>query len=109
MNFNEYQSIARSLAIYPNLGNNLTYVVLGLNGEAGEVAEKLKKVIRDDNGIISEEKRNEFKKELGDNLWYLANTAAELNFTLEDIAQTNINKLLSRKERNVLNGSGDNR
>ena len=109
MDFNEYQEKARSTAIYPDIGNNLVYTVLGLAGEAGEVSEKLKKVIRDDGGKVSEKKREEFKKEAGDVLWYLANIAAELNTTLEEIAEKNIEKLFSRKARGVLQGSGDNR
>jgi NTP pyrophosphatase (non-canonical NTP hydrolase) len=96
-------------AIYPNIGNNFIYPTLGLCGESGEVAEKVKKIIRDDNGIISEEKKELLKKELGDILWYISNLASELNLSLDNIAITNIEKLLNRQKRNVLSGSGDNR
>jgi len=109
MNFNEYQIKARETAVYPNINNNFIYPTLGLVGEAGEVAEKIKKVIRDNNGTISEEKKEEIKKELGDVLWYIANLAKELNIDLDDIAQGNIEKLFSRMERNKIHGDGDNR
>lgn len=109
MDFKEYQLSARSTAIYPNIGNNFIYPTLGLCGESGEVAEKVKKIIRDDNGIISEEKKELLKKELGDILWYISNLASELKLSLDDIASSNVEKLLSRQKRNVLSGSGDNR
>ncbi|HPM38838.1 MAG TPA: nucleoside triphosphate pyrophosphohydrolase family protein, partial [Candidatus Pacearchaeota archaeon] len=100
---------ARQTAIYPNKDNNFIYPTLGLVGEAGEVAEKMKKVLRDNDGVISEEKREEITKELGDVLWYIANLSKELNVSLEDVAQKNIEKLQSRQQRNELHGSGDNR
>ena len=109
MNFNEYQIKARETAVYPNINSNFIYPTLGLVGEAGEVAEKIKKVIRDNNGIISEEKKEEIKKELGDVLWYVANLAKELDIDLDDVAQGNIEKLFSRMERNKIHGDGDNR
>ena len=82
---------------------------MGLVGEAGEVAEKVKKIIRDENGIVSREKKEEIKKELGDVLWYIANLAYELDIKLEEIAQGNIEKIFSRVERNKVHGDGDNR
>ena len=109
MTFQEYQSKSRETAIYPDKDNNFIYPTLGLVGESGEIAEKIKKVLRDSNGVISEEKRVELKKELGDVLWYISNLAVELKLDLDDIASTNIEKLFSRKERGVLGGSGDNR
>lgn len=109
MDFNEYQTKARSTAIYPNKNNNITYPALGLAGESGEVCEKFKKVIRDNEGIVSEEKTQEIKKELGDVMWYLANICCELGLTMEEVAEANIEKLFSRKERNKLKGEGDNR
>jgi len=109
MTFEEYQIKARQTAIYPNKDNNFIYPTLGLVGEAGEVAEKMKKVLRDNDGVISEEKREEITKELGDVLWYIANLSKELNISLEDVAQKNIEKLQSRQQRNELHGSGDNR
>jgi NTP pyrophosphatase (non-canonical NTP hydrolase) len=109
MTFQEYQEEARKTAIYPNLGNNFIYPTLGLVGEAGEVAEKIKKVIRDDNYQISDEKRVEIVKEVGDVLWYIANLSVELGISLEDVAAKNLEKLKSRQQRNELGGSGDNR
>lgn len=109
MNFNEYQTQSRQTAIYPNIGNNFIYPTLGLVGEAGEIAEKIKKVLRDGDGIITEEKKEELKKELGDVLWYIANLAIELGIDLEDIASSNLEKLSSRMERNTIHGDGDNR
>jgi len=109
MNFTVYQKRARKTAIYPNLGNNFIYPTLGLTGEAGEVAEKIKKVLRDKNGLIDKNTRRELKKELGDVLWYLANLATEIGLSLEEIARTNLKKLASRKKWGKIHGSGDNR
>jgi NTP pyrophosphatase (non-canonical NTP hydrolase) len=109
MTFEEYQKESRKTAIYPNAGSNFVYPTLGLAGEAGEVAEKIKKVIRDDNGIVSEEKKQEIKKELGDVFWYVAQIATELDLNLDDVARANLEKLFSRMDREKLNGSGDNR
>lgn len=109
MNFDEYQKESRKTAIYPNIGNNWIYPLLGLGGETGEIFEKLKKIIRDKNSVISEEDKAELKKEIGDCIWYSSNLASELGLSFDDIAQSNIAKLQSRKERNKLQGSGDNR
>lgn len=109
MNFEEYQKKSRETALYPNLGSNYIYPVLGLAGESGEVAEKIKKVIRDNNGVVTNEKREEIKKEIGDVLWYLAQICTELGLSMDEAAVFNIEKLQSRKERGVLSGSGDNR
>lgn len=109
MNFEEYQEKSRETAIYPDLGNNFVYPTLGLSGEAGEVAEKIKKVIRDKGGVIDDVTREEIKKELGDVLWYLSQIASELKLSLDDVASFNIEKLQNRKERNMIHGEGDNR
>lgn len=112
MTMQQYQLDAESTAIYPGAGTGnweaVSYLGLGL-GEAGEVQGKLKKVLRDDGGVITDEKRSALAGELGDVLWYVANLASELDLGLEDIAMANIQKLASRRERNVLTGSGDNR
>lgn len=105
---NDYQKDALSTAIYPE-ASRIIYPALGLAGEAGEVCEKVKKVIRDNGGEFSEERKTETAKEVGDVLWYAANIAHDLGYTLEDIARMNRDKLFSRKERNALHGSGDNR
>lgn len=113
MTFEEYQQQSRKTAVYSkddkNFNYPITYPVMGLVGEAGEVAEKAKKVYRDNGGVISEEQKQEIKKELGDVLWYIAQIATELNLSLEDVAESNLEKLLSRLDRGVLGGSGDNR
>lgn len=109
MDFKEYQKESKKTALYPESGNNFIYPTLGLSGESGEVADKIKKIIRDDGGHVSEEKREDIKKELGDVLWYVAQLATELHLDLDDIAKGNLEKLFSRKERGVLGGSGDNR
>ena len=108
MDFCNYQSTARQTAIYPDQ-YGIIYPALGLGGQCGEVQEKVKKIIRDDNGEVSQAKKEELKKELGDVLWYVANLASDLGLNLDDIARENINKLLSRQERGVLQGSGDDR
>lgn len=109
MNFNDYQKEADSTAMYPNRGHNYVYPVIGLAGETGEISEKFKKIIRDKNGVISEEDKKEIAKEMGDVLWYLSQICTELGIEFEDVAQMNIEKLKSRKERGVIHGNGDNR
>ncbi len=109
MTFEDYQAKARTTAIYPNIGSNHLYPTLGLVSEAGEVAGKIKKIMRDDGGVLSDEKRENLVGELGDVLWYAAQLATELGISLEDVAAKNLEKLLSRKERGTLQGSGDNR
>lgn len=109
MTFKEYQVNSQKTALYPNKGNNFIYPTLGLSGETGEVAEKVKKIIRDKNGIVEEIDREEIKKELGDVLWYMSQIASELGLDLDAVAQTNLDKLMSRLERNMIGGSGDNR
>lgn len=109
MRFSEYQSRSRETAIYPNAGDNIVYPALGLCGEAGETAEKVKKAIRDDGGTLTEERREAIAAELGDVLWYVAQLATEAGLELETIAEANIEKLSSRRRRSVLHGSGDDR
>ena len=109
MNFNEYQNKALETAIYPNFGNNIYYPALGLGGEVGEVLEKIKKLMRDNDGIVTPEIQASIKKELGDVLWYLAVISYEFKIELEDVALGNIEKLSDRKNRNELKGNGDNR
>ena len=109
MTFNDYQKETNKTAIYPDRGHNFVYPVLGMMGEAGEVAEKIKKVWRDKNNVVSNEDKLEIKKEMGDVLWYLSQLAEELEIDFDDVAQTNINKTQSRMTRNLLHGSGDNR
>jgi len=105
----DYQGLSRRTATYPGAGENIVYPTLGLAGEAGEVAEKVKKLIRDDGGELTDERRAALASELGDVLWYVAQVATEADLQLEDIAAANLDKLLSRQARGVLSGSGDDR
>tara|TARA_B100000700_G_scaffold322040_1_gene422643 strand:+ start:3021 stop:3350 length:330 start_codon:yes stop_codon:yes gene_type:complete len=109
MDLNEYQLKARKTALYPNVGDNIIYPTLGLAGEAGEVAEKVKKVIRDRKGKFTESDKDSIKKELGDVLWYIAQLGSEIGFDLNSIAEANLQKLSSRFDRGVIGGSGDER
>jgi NTP pyrophosphatase (non-canonical NTP hydrolase) len=104
-----YQEGAWETAIYPDKGNNLYYPALGLVGEAGEVCNKIKKVMRDQDGNATPEQKREIAKELGDVMWYLATLATELDSHLGCIAESNLKKLEDRQKRGVLKGSGDNR
>jgi NTP pyrophosphatase (non-canonical NTP hydrolase) len=104
----DYQRLSRRTAQYPREAW-LAYPALGLAGEAGEVAEHAKKAIRDDGGEVGDERRGAMSKELGDVLWYVAQLASELGLDLNEIAQANLDKLLSRQRRGVLSGSGDER
>lgn len=107
--FDVYQKLAWETAIYPSKGDNIYYPTLGLAGEAGEVAEKVKKIMRDKKGEVTEKEREELKKEIGDVLWYVGALCSELNINMGDVASQNIDKLSSRKERGKLQGDGDNR
>ncbi len=109
MELSDYQERSRATAVYPGAGANLLYPTLGLCGEAGEVAEKIKKMVRDDAGVLSAERRDALAKELGDVLWYVAQLATEAGLDLDAIAAANLDKLLSRRDRDVLQGSGDDR
>lgn len=125
MEFNEYQEKASSLAIYPlttvvengkAVGASYIYPVMGLCGEAGELANKVKKLIRDkkgkirdENGELLSEIKEEITGEIGGILWYIQQVCTEFDLELNDVAQYNIKQLDSRKERGVLQGSGDNR
>jgi len=138
MEFNEYQKLSTKTAIYPSivkmvqgelrsqgqgdladeifpylvdtdLNDNLYYAALGLGGEAGEVCNKVKKLMRDNGGVITQKFKDYLKGELGDILWYVAACAREAGLELDEIAEQNVNKLVSRQERGVLQGDGDNR
>jgi NTP pyrophosphatase (non-canonical NTP hydrolase) len=109
MNFDDFQKFIEETAIYPHKGDNLAYPALGLTGEAGEVADKVKKLIRDHDGKLTPELAQEMVKELGDVLWYLAALSLELKVNLSDVAAANVKKLRDRKKRGVLKGDGDNR
>lgn len=109
MELNEYQDSALRTAIYPGK-YSIIYPSLGLAGESGEVADKVKKVIRDHSGNFADPvTRKEIAKEVGDVLWYVAAVARDIGYTLEEIAQMNIDKLSSRYDRGKIRGDGDNR
>jgi NTP pyrophosphatase (non-canonical NTP hydrolase) len=99
MNFQDYQSEACQTAHYPRRMSNLEYPTLGLAGEAGEVANIVKKIQRDHGGVINDEIRTKLKDELGDVLWYISACADELGISLDDIAAFNVNKLAKRHGR----------
>jgi len=112
--FVAYQRNTARTAIYPGAGDKhsyagLSYVALGLSGEAGEVAGKVKKIARDARSVIADADRGRLADELGDVLWYVSQMATQLGFDLDSIASANLAKLRSRQERGVLQGSGDNR
>lgn len=107
MNLNTYQKKALETAIYPEQ-YKIVYPALGLNGEAGEVAEKVKKILRGDAGLTTE-RRTDIALELGDVLWYVATCANDLGYSLEDIAKMNIKKLAMRQKKGLLGGNGDHR
>lgn len=122
MNINEYQLKAHSFSCYEKpvcyqdvggqiITHNLefTYPALGLVEEAGEVAGKFAKAVRDDSGYISSERKEAIKKELGDVCWFVAELCTVMGFSMEEVMQHNIDKLTDRKLRNVIHGSGDDR
>ncbi|MDB5186453.1 MAG: hypothetical protein JWL85_976 [Candidatus Saccharibacteria bacterium] len=110
MTLNEYQKEALVTAVFADDEfKDLMHWMLGLSGETGEIAEKLKKIIRDKDGVVSEEDRIEIIKEMGDVLWYLAVLAKHFDTDLDEVAAGNIKKLRSRQARGVISGNGDNR
>lgn len=109
MNFEEYQEKSRKTAVYPDAGKNFLYPVLGIAGESGEVADKVKKIFREKDGALDEHSKEELEKELGDLLWYMAQFATEIGISLDDVARKNIEKTQSRMDRGMLLGDGDNR
>jgi NTP pyrophosphatase (non-canonical NTP hydrolase) len=108
MDIQEYQKRALATTEYGS-GNAIIYPALGMNGEAGEVAEKIKKVLRDKKGEFSDESKLEIAKEIGDVIWYCSALANDIGYTLDQIFSINIDKFESRRSRNVLSGNGDNR
>ncbi len=103
MEFDDYQNKTGETAVYPD-ENAVEYLALGLNGEAGEVAEKVKKSIRDD-----KELGDDVRDEIGDCLWYIARLLDELGYDMSEAAEANIDKLFDRKDRGKIQGSGDDR
>ena len=109
MELNDYQRESRKTALYPDVGCNPIYPTLGLVGEAGEIADKVKKILRDKKGVFDKDSKDAIKFELGDVLWYISQLSSELGYELEEVANANLQKLNSRKSRGKIQGSGDNR
>lgn len=108
-NFDAYQRLSRKTWNLVHTDHPIVYPTLGLVNEAGELAGKVKKIFRDKGGQISPEDREALKYELGDVLWYLAQIATELDVSLQDVAEANLEKLFSRMERGTIRGEGDYR
>jgi len=110
MNFSEYQKQSRVTAVYPRAGEDFTIPLIGLCGETGELADKLKKLLYYEDQVLNDAKRKEIQKEIGDVLWYVSQLATELSIDLDETATNNIKKILERKEAGTLiKGEGDNR
>ena len=108
MDLNDYQKMAMKFRGYP-IANEIPYAAIGLAGEAGEVADKVKKVLRDNSGIFDDLRKIEIAKEIGDVLWYCALLSNNIGYDLDFIAKMNLVKLEDRNARNVIGGEGDNR
>ena len=106
MTLDEYQNHALETAIYPKQ-YKIIYPALGITGEAGECSDKVKKVIHDNNGEFTDDRKREIAKEIGDVLWYCATLAHDIGYTLNEVGEMNVAKLSSRKERNKINGNGE--
>ncbi len=113
MQISEYSAKAITTLVgahnYGDIDAQMMAQVLGLCGESGEIAEKFKRLVRDKNGVVSSEDKEEIIKELGDVLWYVNAVAHLLGSSLEEVAQLNNEKLASRQARDQLRGEGDNR
>lgn len=111
IDFDMYMVKARETAIYPGRGKlpGLLYATIGFGGEAGETLNKVKKILRDDNGTITEEKKQAIAQELGDSLWYIAMICDELGLRMAQVANDNVTKLANRKFLGTISGEGDKR
>ena len=107
MEAKEYENFMSASKVYEDLP--IIYPALGLNGEAGEVADKVKKVLRDNNGIFGGQIKQDILKELADTLWYIWATADDMGYTLSDVFEAGVKKVKERQETNTVHGSGDDR
>lgn len=107
MNVKEYEDFMSTSKVYDCLP--IIYPILGMNGEAGEAAEKVKKCLRDNNGVFGGQIKKDLMKELADVLWYVWATADDMGFTLEDVMEIGVQKVKERQATNTVHGSGDNR
>jgi len=111
MNFNDYQVKSRKHAFYPNQNtpDAFRYLIYGITGEAGELAELFKHALRDEGDKINAERRRLIIKELSDILWYLANICTELKIDFNDVPEVGLKKIQDRLKRGTLSGSGNER
>ncbi|MES2971689.1 MAG: nucleoside triphosphate pyrophosphohydrolase family protein [Patescibacteria group bacterium] len=110
MTLDEYQEKATTTALFTgDEFMDLLHWTLGIGGEAGEITEKIKKIVRDKHGKVSDQDREDLMKEVGDVLWYLAVLTGHLGYSFDEVARVNLDKLQSRQKRGKLGGSGDNR
>lgn len=109
MNLNDYQQLALRTAAPKDKKNELFHLLLGLCGEAGEIAEKTKKIVRDHASDFSKLDKDDLTKELGDVLWHVAVIADYFDISFNDVGEKNIAKLADRLKRGTIGGSGDNR
>lgn len=113
MTFDEYSRTANSTSLAPGPQDMTSTVflakILGLTGESGEIADKVKKILRDQSGVPTTDDKREIIKELGDVLWYINAICDHMDVPLQQVADMNLQKVLSRKARGVTHGSGDNR
>lgn len=109
MTFDEYQEQSKGTAQYSGFVPPWVYLALGLAGESGEVVDKIKKVVRNNDGVFTDESKLEIQKELGDVLWYVSQLCEQLGLSMDEVARTNRAKLDDRKARGVLKSGGDNR
>lgn len=111
--FKEFAELCEGTDLGTSAQDNLTpgwmYYVLGIGGETGELLEKIKKLFRDDKGVLSEERKKAVVLEMGDIMWYMARLCDQLDIPFSDVPRMNIEKLYSRKDRDKLHGDGDNR
>lgn len=110
MTFDEYQTQAATTALFnDDKFMDLLHWTLGVGGEAGEITEKVKKIVRDKDGKVTQTDKEELMKEVGDVLWYLALLSKHLGYSFDEVAKQNLAKLKSRHARGVIKGAGDNR
>ncbi len=109
MELDEYQQKSKATDGGTVIGEHYVYLAMGLAGESGELINKVKKIWRDDDGKMTDEKRVAIKQELGDVLWYTAQLAAALDYKLSDVAKDNLTKLSNRQKRDTIHGAGDER
>lgn len=109
MTFEAYQDKVRNMGLYFHTGEDTIYITLGLCGEAGELANQIKKIYRDDNGVLGPYRVENIIGEMGDTLWYLTALCNKLGLELSDLADLNLKKLAKRDAAGTIQGDGDKR